>query len=109
MSRLNEIDITNTNIIKDINSNYNKINTINNKLEKTISDNNKLIDLIDKSYVKYIIDYIQLFEININKDCKFNRYTHKFEIFEEYVLDKKFTVAFIEISFNITIFYSNLD
>ena len=83
-----------------INKNYIDIEEIKKDISK--------INNFSETNSEYNIDYIQLFEIGINKDFKFNRSSHKFEIFEEYILDKKFTVGYIEIFFSITIFYSNL-
>ena len=55
-----------------------------------------------------MIDFVQLFEIDENSDYKFNRNNNQFTILDEYFLDQSFKIGYLEISYNICIFYANL-
>ena len=73
-----------------------------------LSDELKNIELIDKSYSNYIIDFIHLFEIDKNENYSFIRNINKFILFDEYFLDQSFKSGFLEISYIICLFYEKL-
>ena len=75
ITKFTTIDQNNENIIKDINDNSNRINNL--------SDELKNIELIDKSYSNYIIDFVHLFEIDKNENYTFIRNINKFILFDE--------------------------
>ena len=104
-----------TNNIKSINSTLQDFENNLSALKKGISDNNKLIQnnisfisSNKKNIGKHIIDFVQLFEIDENSNYKFNRNNNQFTILDKYFLDQSFKIGYLEISYNICIFYANL-
>ena len=79
---MKEIDQNNKNMIKDSNNNYNRITNLKEKLDQNISDNDELlqnninlissnkksIEFISKSYNKYIINFVDFYEIDKNEE-----------------------------------------